>query len=821
MRLLALSFTLFLGLLAIAPAAAIESKILDTLSGWLSGTADIQDVAGLRRLARKGNAEAQYLLFRSYVLAPRNGAGPRVANATLVSRAEAEEGLRAAAAQDHTEAIFWLGSTLFRGGALRPDEVEARKWLEIALERGTGETRPVTEYLLGELLLFSAGSTDEDRARGLALTDAALAHGAMPAIRNRARALREGVGTQKDPVAARKLLREALAPGNAAAAAPLGEMLVKGKGGAAEVKRGLTLLDKESPNADGRGKMLLGELYLEGRLVGPNPRKAIQLMARYAELDLATRQKLATLLVDYNEFLPNAETLFFRLQEDEDLGLPDAAWTLVRLLQAQREGFRNEELIYEVIDRNAAKDDRVALADAEKLATFSTRGGEYAATFAEQARSRVDALAAKGMAAAWTLKGQLQRKGWAYPQDDVAATAAFVKAAELGDVAGMIEVADAYDEGLGIPENTSLYIRWLREAAHRGSIDARAKLVNQFTFDSFDRKLTLREGITEAVALYNDRIGFIDQHHFLGKLSGGRLDDFERAEVIEAFMDGFRAAPAGLEERRLTALLQHVPQDVKADIEKVLQEEGFYRGETQGYFRPDARAALAAWVDAQGPLPPAEMPVEKARPAGPALPDVPPEVIEAALKAAFAKVDTAESDEEWREALAMLAPLARLGEPTARWVLVRWYDQSPLIAEAVTPEELSRYAVDMLLTKHPLMEALELEVNFALTELWKAREGPAFASGFLTVLRDDPRIQDKFVLEEILHQLLFIPGACEMLLDGARGAGVAGLPEDECDNKETRDALLAYAASAGPSGKEDEIRAAAVPAVRNIAGSAQ
>ena len=267
-------------------------------------------------------------------------------------------------------------------------------------------------------------------------------------------------------------------------------------------------------------------------------------------------------------------------------------------------------------------------------------------------------------------------------------------------------------------------------------------------------------------------------------------------------MDGFRAAPAALEEDRLLPMLKNLDQEVKAEIEAVLKKDGFYSGEPEGYFRPEARAALAAWTKAKGPLPEAEIPVEKPPAVRPALPDVPADILNTALHRAFDKVEAAKSDAEWAEALAMVAPLARLGEPISRWALVRWYDQSPVVGEAVTPEELTRYAFDILLLKDPQMEQAEMEVIFALTELWKANQGQAFADGFLAVLRDDERLQDKLVLEEVLYQLVFIPGACDMLLAGARERGVEGLPEDPCNSKEARDILLEFALAAGPSGVE-------------------
>ena len=40
-----------------------------------------------------------------------------------------------------------------------------------------------------------------------------------------------------------------------------------------------------------------------------------------------------------------------------------------------------------------------------------------------------------------------------------------------------------------------------------GSLKAKGKLADAFTFDSFDHLMTLREGVTDRIALYNDGIG--------------------------------------------------------------------------------------------------------------------------------------------------------------------------------------------------------------------------------------------------------------------------------------------------------------------------
>ena len=108
------------------------------------------------------------------------------------------------------------------------------------------------------------------------------------------------------------------------------------------------------------------------------------------------------------------------------------------------------------------------------------------------------------MASAFRVKGRFQRVGVVYPQDDAAATQSLIEAAERGDVEAMVLLGDAYDDGLGIAEDRRERLRWWREAARLGSLEAREKIARAFTFDTFDKLMTLREGVTERIALYNN-----------------------------------------------------------------------------------------------------------------------------------------------------------------------------------------------------------------------------------------------------------------------------------------------------------------------------
>jgi TPR repeat protein len=794
------------------PAHAIDSVILDAIAGWLADKHKEGDLGDLRERAGTGEAEANYKLFVAYRTAPRSGLAPRVASDTLVSRAEAEAGLRKAAEAGLPDAILALGRLLSTGGMVQRDAEAAKPWLERAYTDGTGEDKATAGSLLGETLLFSDKSNAADKERGLSLVDAALQGGIRQAIRAKARALREGIGIAKDPEAARALLSEAVAAGNGFAYAPLGEMMLKGEGGPKDVEHGLELLGSDKQSVDGLGRAMLADLHLDGMIVPRLPRKAIALLADYAVIDLATRQTLGQLLLDYGRGVPRAEEIGFALAEDEDVGEKDAAWLLVRLARDGSAPFRNEALFYDILERRADTDPRIGILAAGQLAIFSTRGSDAAGDLAEGARVAVESFVARDIAAALTLKGNLLRKGWAYAQDDVAATEAFRAAAEMGDVDGMIELADAYDGGLGTEEDSSQYLTWLRKAAALGAIEARRKLVNQFPFDVFDRQMTLREGITESVALYNDELGSIDAIHFLGLFSNSRLDDFGPGEPVLAFMDGFRAAPAGLDDALLVPLAKQLPKEVLAAIETELKEEGFYQGKAEGHFRPDARKALAAWAAAKGPLPPAESMEASAAPAGPALPDIPAGALARAQEMTLAAIRSAATDDEKAAALAMVADLARFGDRESRWALMRNYHfpEATMLRSIVSPAEMTRFGIDLVLTADPTMEKLDGEFTFAMAQIYMDGHSAEFAESFVAMLREDARLRSRPVLGELLMALVFIPGACDAAIDRAIAEGARELsPGGYCGDLPVRDGFLAFAESALPADIEAMARRAA------------
>src|SRR5262249_44984355 len=160
--------------------------------------------------------------------------------------------------------------------------------------------------------------------------------------------------------------------------------------------------------------------------------------------------------------------------------------------------------------------------------------------------------------------------------------------------------------------------------------------------------------------------------------------------------DGFREAPAGLTDGKLVPLAKAIPDEVRIAIEKTLKEGGFYSGEPKGYFGPEVRKALAAWVDAKGPLPdqPTTPTAVAVSPAGSRPADLVNRLRARALNAA----NKAKTIKERDDAIALISALGRNGDVASRYAIVHNYHNAAFVRAKVTPEEVTRYGLDLLVS---------------------------------------------------------------------------------------------------------------------------
>jgi TPR repeat protein len=574
--------------------AAIASLVLGLSVTAPKTEAEITKIAEIRQLAEAGNAKAQRMIFEVYRRTPRGEVGPGESSDTLFSRAEAEAGLRAAAAQGDAGSALVLSAALLGGRHVRSDIHAALAVLQPVIDAG-GDTSKAATLRFAFLTGLLPEATTEDRAKAADLL--MKAPGTKLGFEKVMAARVLATGDASEQAKARTILEALDLSANPDAAAVLGDLLARGLGGPADVPRGTALLASAQEAGSPLAGRNLGLLYAEGTVIGPDPRKAIRLMARQALVDYDTRKLLGELLIDHHRILelPEAEALYYAFREDADAGVPGAAWLLIRLLDERMELFRGDTVIIEVMWQNARTDDNVAVYKAHYEGVYSETEADAAAT-----RATLDALCAKGVPSAFTAKGHLLETGAAYPQDSVGAFETYLRAAELGDLDGMVALAKAYSDGLGTDRDPGQEVMWLQKAADLGSVAAQEKLLWGFRFGNGIR---MHDAVVSALRLWAGGSGSVDSSEVGDVISTAFRQGSGPDAVAQAVMDGLRAGPAALDDSGLAYVQKNTPRELWLSIEARLLASGHYKGEVSGFFRPDARAALAAWVAEAGPLP--------------------------------------------------------------------------------------------------------------------------------------------------------------------------------------------------------------------------
>ena len=210
-----------------------------------------------------------------------------------------------------------------------------------------------------------------------------------------------------------------------------------------------------------------------------------------------------------------------------------------------------------------------------------------------QIRTVIEGAIKNGQASAFRVMAKFQRVGVVYPQDDAGATKSLIEAAKRGDIQAMVLLGDAYDDGRG-PQKPARAAPLVAGGRTAGVARGDREAGQFFPFDSFDKQMTLREGITAKVALYNngpepDRCSATWRlRSLMGTFMGGRAMDAGYAALAEAVMDGYRLAPAGLDEKKLVPLARVLPEEMKIENRNCLQREGFFDGAPEGISGPDS-----------------------------------------------------------------------------------------------------------------------------------------------------------------------------------------------------------------------------------------
>ncbi len=308
-----------------------------------------QSLAILREAAAQGSPEAYYEIYESHKSWDRSDLDV----VPLVSRAEADHALRMAVQLGHPFSTQMLAILLDRGTTVKRDPAAARYWAERALANpAKDERRGNLLVLLARLLVTS--EKPEERARGLEILEKMSApghyqYGAKTALANAIR--------RQDPVRARALLEEARRPDPGGATPPLAEMLIAGEGGPADPKRALSLLNSNKNSAAVAG--VLGQVYLEGKLVPRNVQEAVSLIDTAGQWDLNARlQVLQILAANPETRLMNPKGVLYYAMEAAELDEPGAMTALIKLKLSANGQFQDKAGACKLIETAVARGDQ-------------------------------------------------------------------------------------------------------------------------------------------------------------------------------------------------------------------------------------------------------------------------------------------------------------------------------------------------------------------------------------------------------------------------------------------------------------------------------
>jgi hypothetical protein len=177
------------------------------------------------------------------------------------------------------------------------------------------------------------------------------------------------------------------------------------------------------------------------------------------------------------------------------------------------------------------------------------------------------------------------------------------------------------------------------------------------------------------------------------------------------------------------------------------------------------------------------------------------------------------TDAERDRIIGELNVLAQYGDIPSRWALLRNYHQSTAMRRVVGVGDITRYGLDLVVTRPEQAEKVDFEFIFTLSAMYEDGTSAAFGEAFIDALRDDARLQDPLTLGGVMQQALFAPGACEAILAASAKVGIDDIGDDGCAEP-AQTALITHARDKGPSGVDAAIRTAAAETLRAMDGAA-
>lgn len=189
-----------------------------------------------------------------------------------------------------------------------------------------------------------------------------------------------------------------------------------------------------------------------------------------------------------------------------------------------------------------------------------------------------------------------------------------------------------------------------------------------------------------------------------------------------------------------------------------------------------------------------------------------PEMLARLMERGLAAYRAATADADRIEAARLLQVAAALGYGPARGVMARSYPRSHAVRSVASPGDALRYALDIFASGAAFSNNPEQVFASVAAHLLERGRGGTFGADLLDSLRDDPRLHERERLDAMFNALTAVRGACAAVI-----AALPRPPEGNTCSPAQREAVRAFLAQVGPSGRDAAAREAAMAELARLA----
>lgn len=471
--------------------------------------------------------------------------------------------LRDLAEKGSAAASFRLGDLYSRGIGV---DVNMKSAME-SFETSSLQGNPSAFVRLGDMYLNGIG-TRKDTTRAIELYTKASELGDSGAIIKLASMYIRGLNGSYDVDKGMKLLQEAASYGDAGAAYSFGDFFSRGGAVQVDGEAAVKNLSRAAELGSSAALVRLGEIFADGIGVQKDVMKAKQ----YFQKAVEKGESIGAVKLILLDFDSNEKLSFDKLVELAKTGNRGAIFALLDLLPRQGNGQSNRLLISLLSEVADSGDTRALLA----IANIQMIMGR----FKEAMDAYKKAIALGDSRAIVTLALlHLQRKlgPQSIPSEGISLLRS---AANRGDEAAIVNLANVYLWGTGVPKNTKKALATLEEGGKNGSVLAIRQLVSWYRDGKpglIKNSLVKASGVLERNKTHMPLVDYnIEKIGIKASMPAHRMPE------MEELVDEINSLPSYRIPGVIGPLAVKAPNLYVLWLQKAMKKSGQYDGEANG-----------------------------------------------------------------------------------------------------------------------------------------------------------------------------------------------------------------------------------------------